>query len=249
MLNLNDVTLCAITSVNVDATIYALKKSMSSVDFGDVIFITDKELISSIDGIRIIKIENIKSGFDYSFFILKNISHLIETKHCLIVQWDGFVLSADHWDDIFLSYDYIGAPWPQFADRNVGNGGFSLRSHRLMAACQDRLFKLGHPEDVTICRDNRDFLENLGMRFPDASVASRFSVERSGACGESFGFHGAFNLIDAVGADVFWDIYKSLDDRTNIWHDIRLIMSQLIARKSGFRRCLRMVYDRIRDMI
>ena len=30
----------------------------------------------------------------------------------LIVQDDGFIINKNLWDEEFLSYDYIGAPWP-----------------------------------------------------------------------------------------------------------------------------------------
>ena len=47
-----------------------------------------------------------------------------KTSHALMIQFDGYVLSGDRFSDNFLSYDYIGAPWPHYQSHKVGNGGF-----------------------------------------------------------------------------------------------------------------------------
>ena len=39
------------------------------------------------------------------------------------------VYQGKKFDDKFLKYDYIGAPW---VNRNVGNGGFSFRNKNIM---------------------------------------------------------------------------------------------------------------------
>ena len=59
----------------------------------------------------------------------------IDTDFCLIIQGDGFVIHPENWTDEFLKYDYIGAPWRNLAHYSfirVGNGGFSLRSKKLL---------------------------------------------------------------------------------------------------------------------
>ena len=52
----------------------------------------------------------------------------------LIIQHDGFILNHKAWDNEFLNYDYIGAPvyWMGNKLIEVGNGGFSLRSKKLL---------------------------------------------------------------------------------------------------------------------
>jgi hypothetical protein len=91
-----------------------------------------------------------------------------------VVQHDGYVLNGGAWTDDFLKYDYIGAPWGGV--NLVGNGGFSLRSRRLLEACS-RMDGEPHPEDDFICRRHRKDLENLGMRFAPKELADRFAVE------------------------------------------------------------------------
>lgn len=147
--------------------------------------------------IRWVKLPRFASVAEYSGFMLRGLRSHIETSHCLIVQWDGFVLDSGRWDDGFLDYDYIGAIWPQFLpDRQVGNGGFSLRSRRLLDALADPAMVLHHPEDLCICHTNRARLEaDHAIRFAPPAIAARFAFERAAPAGPTFGFHGLFNFL------------------------------------------------------
>lgn len=128
------------------------------------------------------------------------------------MQWDGFVRDGTAWSDEFLDYDYIGAPWPQYHDHmNVGNGGFSLRSRKLLAATAN-IDPNGDPEDFVICRTHRVRLENqYGLRFADMDVATRFSYERGESTGLQFGFHGVFNMRAELPAWVFRSLVSGLE--------------------------------------
>ena len=48
---------------------------------------------------------------DYSYYCIYNLTNHIDTSHCLLIQADGFVINPNKWDDSWLEYDYIGAPW------------------------------------------------------------------------------------------------------------------------------------------
>lgn len=245
-LALPDVMLCAATSVNVEATVEAMRHSLALADFGDAILLTDAYLDLTSYGIRVVPIKRIMSAEDYSDFVLTELVKHVSKPHCMLVQWDGFPTHPEVWDRSFLEYDYIGAPWPQFSDGyDVGNGGFSLRSRRLMEACLKPEFKAGHPEDVMVCRVNRPALEGVGIRYATHNVAERFSRERSGEASESFGFHGVFNMIDAIGPDRFWRIYRMLDDRTTIWRDAGSIARMLLPGPRGWQRSFRLIVDRV----
>lgn len=250
LLKLPTVTLCAATSVNVDATLAAIEASCEGIAFGDVILFTDASPVPVPAHVRIVPIEPLRSGADYSAFILQRLASHLRTEHCLVVQWDGFVLEPEQWDGAFLEYDYIGATWPQFDDdHDVGNGGFSLRSKRLLEACADADFVRSHPEDVAICRSNRTFLEErFGIRFGDRDTAARFSFERSRPAQPSFGFHGVFNMIEAVGEDRFWFLYRRLDERSSVARDLGLILRQLRGPRRLSRR-VRMMLDRAGDLL
>ena len=250
-LQLPTVTLCAVTSVNVPATVAAMQESMRHVDFGQCLLLADAEPKPIPSEIRVVPIQKIASGADYSDFLLRQLAQHIETEHCLIVQWDGFVLDASRWHGSFLKYDYIGAAWPQFRDgHDVGNGGFSLRSRKLLEACLDPDFEHAHPEDVAICRTNRNLLEEThGIRFADRATADRFAFERTGPAEPTFGFHGVFNMIRVLGGERFWEIYSALDDRKTAFVDYRKIMSQLGAAPGAAAKRTSLTLDRLRCAI
>jgi len=146
--------------------------------------------------------------------MLQELFHHIATSHALCIQWDGFVLNGGAWEPDFLDYDYIGAVWPQFSDRhNVGNGGFSLRSQRLLRACRSLRFDGSMAEDILICRLCRDELESEGITFAPEAVASRFSFERTRPTGREFGFHGSFNLVRLLAPDDVARLFRSLESR------------------------------------
>lgn len=139
----------------------------------------------------------------YSKYCLEKFWEHFQSSHVMTVHTDGYVLDWDKWDHAFLLYDYIGAPWGINCGHcppkhRVGNGGFSIRSRRLMEKVSE-IYKQELPsyvnEDLFICVQHRDRLEQLGFKFAPIDVAARFSIEAplhdfpSGA-GCSFGFHG-----------------------------------------------------------
>ena len=104
-LALPTVTLCAVSSVNLDATLSALRASLDQIDFAECLLFTDHELRITDPRIQIVRIPRIASACDYSKFMLGELADYVETDHCLIVQWDGFILDARQWKPEFLHYD------------------------------------------------------------------------------------------------------------------------------------------------
>lgn len=248
-LHLPTVTLCAAASVNLTATVAALQRCLDHADFARAILFSDTCPPDLPQGVEWVRVTRMESSSDYSRFVLHQLPLSIQTQHCLIVQWDGFVLDASAWDMGFLEVDYIGAPWPQFDDgHDVGNGGFSLRSKRLMEACAlPGFIDSGEAEDVVIARRNRDFLERqCGMRFADRAQASSFSFERDRTAAHSFGFHGVFNLPDAIGIEGFWEIYTGLDERGTVRTDFWPLLRAVMSGPRGLRRAMRLIVDRWR---
>lgn len=247
-IELPQVTLCAATSVNVTATQVAMAASLFRARCASAILFTDALIEPLCDEINVVKIDRISSTQDYSEFLLSKMPDHVTTSHCLVVQWDGHVRNSEHWRPEFLEYDYIGASWPQFSDgHNVGNGGFSLRSKRLMELCREEGFHAHHPEDMAICRTNRRWLESKGMRFAPKALADLFAAERHGDPQACFGYHGVWNMPRAIGVDGFWNVYQCLDDRSTIWRDFRGIFKEVSRRHRGVRRGSRMLLDRLRS--
>lgn len=245
-LSLPRVTLCAATSVNLAATVRALEASLAQINFAACKLFTDKPLKPDHPGITVVPIAPIDSSDAYSNFLLSQMVDHVETTHCLVAQWDGYVLDAQRWREQFLDYDYIGARWPQFADgHDVGNGGFSLRSRRLMEACRDAQFHAVHPEDIAIGRINRLWLENMGLRFAPTPIADLFATERAGSLETSFGYHGVWHMPRVTGVKTFWKIYLGLDDRGTIRRDFVSILKDLRHGSGGLKRTVRMILDHI----
>lgn len=215
--HLPDVTLLAVTDVALAATARALTLSQRGLEFGDVLLLSDRAPGAGTPA-EWRQIPPIRSRVEYSRFMLRDLAAHLTTGHALCIQWDGYVLDPARWDPAFLDYDYIGAPWPHFTDgMNVGNGGFSLRSRRLIEACA-ALPITEDAEDVAIGRTHRRLLEQrFGLRFAPEEVARRFAFERHAPTGAEFGFHGAFNMIDLVPAaeliSLFGDIEPGLLNR------------------------------------
>ena len=193
-LALPDLTLCCIDTVNHALALRALRLSAARIAFGRTLFITDRAIPGA--GVDIEAIAPLASRDAYSNFVLKDLADYIQTAHVLLVQWDGYVINPDAWRDGFLSNDYIGAKWFWHNDSmRVGNGGFSLRSRRLLIAARDPRVHLTEAEDITICRSFRPLLEaEYGIRFATEADADRFSFEAAYPVGQPFGFHGLFNF-------------------------------------------------------
>lgn len=204
-LHLPEVTLLCVDTAYPDLALYAVERSMERVRFGAAVLVTrpDHGLASLPAGLRVVTEERIRSVADYSLFMLRGTLPYVNTSHCLVVQWDGFVLDPSMWSDQFLRFDYIGPVWPHFRRDGhcIGTGGFSLRSRRLLAALLDERIELFHPEDVCIGRGNRERLERLhGIAFADEATAHRFAVEGMYENPSAFGFHGVHNLLRVLPA-------------------------------------------------
>ena len=105
------------------------------------------------------------------------------------------MLNGKSWQDEFLQYDYIGAPWLYSDGKDVGNGGFSLRSKLLQIfLANDEFIEITHPEDDCICRLYRSYLEKIyGIKFPNDDTADQFAYELRTPIYDTFGFHGRFH--------------------------------------------------------
>jgi hypothetical protein len=194
-LALPDVTLVCVDTRTPELGIAAMQHCLRQIDFGAALLFTDPARLGGAPaGIEALAL-HIDSVPAYSEFMLRGLLPHLHTSHLLVVQWDGYVLDAARWEPDFLQFDYIGAPLRgEPPGRAVGNGGFSLRSRRLLQALQDPAMVVRHPEDICICHDNRARLEAAGMRFAPLALAARFAYERLPPAGPSFGFHGLFNL-------------------------------------------------------
>lgn len=194
MIKLDNVTIICVDTLNYGLAISALKKSLQQVTPARCVLLTNIEL--QVEGIEVIKIDTIKSKNGYSRFMIKELYKHFDTKFVLVIQHDGFILCGESWTDEFLNYDYIGARWcyPS-TERNVGNGGFSLRSHKLQLALgTDDFIEVTEQEDECISRLYGSYLEQThGIKFSPEEIADKFSFELNEPTQNTLGFHGYFH--------------------------------------------------------
>jgi|TARA_B110000438_G_scaffold302011_1_gene358433 hypothetical protein len=209
-IKLTDVTLLAATSIDIDATQIAMKISMHNIEYGAVKLLCSSPPEKKYPDIEYVLIPPLRNLNDYSKIIFQDLHKYFKTSHCLIVQSDSFVLNSELWSKEFLKYDYIGGPWPNKIEINpnlildleknpVGNGGFSLRSHKLAKTTGKINFdSLSFPmksEDVVICYYLYQRMIDSGIRFAPPELAAKFSMENIDKLyGQNensvFGFHG-----------------------------------------------------------
>ncbi len=208
----------------VTESIKALYTCMGFANFKEVKFVTSKDVIDRVgedlleDGIICeepsIPVSSMK---DYSKFMIYHLNEYINTDFAITIQHDGFIINPDAWRDEFLNYDYIGAPWPwreqgfvtPFGEHvSVGNGGFSLRSKKLIelptkvevpfdVVAMNHFYKMfgsvNWNEDGNICVHNRHIFEENGCKFAPVEVAKYFSYESPLDINRGiipFGYHG-----------------------------------------------------------
>ena len=165
-------------------------------------------------GVELVPIPAIRSTDDYSRFMVKSLLAHVHTRFVQVIQWDGHVLNGSAWTNDFLAYDYVGARWWFREDgRNVGNGGFSLRSRRLLEALQDPEIVVNEPEDNVICLTYRALLESrYGIRFAPGPVADRYAFEGAPPTLREFGFHRLFNFPYFHGEASLAQIIEAIPD-------------------------------------
>lgn len=227
MIDLHDVTLCAADSAFVDLTARALRVSQSGCQFGDAILFTD----APVEGpFRTVRINRLASVDDYSRFCLREMVDHIHTPFALVIQWDGFVVNPQAWANAFRKYDYIGAVWhgvfPQGTPL-VGNGGFSLRSRKLLKAVSQLPLVGDLWEDRVICHVHRERLEReFRMRFAPERIADRFSYQYQIPETLPFGFHGIEHLWRHAEPEGIAAIAEQMDvQRTNPGPTLLLIQN------------------------
>lgn len=171
MTTLFDTTLVAIdTTPKAYFAVEAINRSLGEIYPTDVKLLTDNDLLRY--AVKIPKLNGLEA---YSKFCIRDLYRYVDTKYCLLIQYDGYVLFGGAWMDEFLNYDYIGAPFNP--SRTVGNGGFSLRSKRLMEWIAAQNWQDFHPEDSAICVRHAAEISSAGFKFAPYNLAKRFAIE------------------------------------------------------------------------
>lgn len=263
MLDLSAVTLLCVETRGPKLAHFAIQKCTEQARFNRVVLITDltklrnplknplsnqvdkeetTQRVERLNGIEYVQAPPIKTTKDYSNFLLTGLRQYIASSYVLIIQWDSFIIHPELWTDDFLKYDYIGAVWPHHPKTPVGNGGFSLRSVKLLDALISPQLLKRHPEDICICIDNRECLEKeFDIRFAPAAVAEKFAVER-GDWYHAFGFHGFFNFARVLNQEQLSHFLSMLPDEYLGAVDTYDLINDLL--KKGSHKEAKMIYKK-----
>lgn len=192
------IDLVAISTNKVQETIAAIKHSSKNISFNNILLITNKKVEEEFECFLIPKLESV---VDYNNIVL-DINKYIKSEFAMIIQHDGHVLNPNSWDNNFLNFDYIGAPWPNDEKWNqrwhkypneisskiysniqfnrIGNGGFSLRSKKFLeysSQFEKNFLKHGVPEDIFLNIVNYDLSQEFKIKYPSVEIAMKFSYE------------------------------------------------------------------------
>lgn len=212
MLNLNLIEMYCIDGNSSKHDFY--KKIISYINknfkFYKIKYISPKN--PNIDGCDYIKINKINSSEEYSKFIITELANYVEADYVLTTHADGFPINPDIWDDEFLKYDFIGAPWPwKPGNDHLGmgksfNGGFSLRSKKFLNIQKLIQFEYKHiidnegksivywHEDAVVTDVTRQLFLKNNCFYAPYEIAKKFSLElnlpnENNSINEVFGFH------------------------------------------------------------
>jgi hypothetical protein len=139
---------------------------------------------------KLIQLSEIHDVNSWNKAVIYELPKYIETAYCMLIHADGYVINPELWNPEWLSYDYIGAPWPLPGDSysyrdecgglvRVGNS-VSLRSKKLMeyiATFPWRPFYGNTHEDGFISCHHRKDAEAQGFKYAPLEVAVHFSKE------------------------------------------------------------------------
>ena len=212
MRSLNNVEIISINTTDPHRSVGALRHSCTDIHFHNVKLLSHTRPNNISNDIQYIEIPKFTTRNEYSKFCLFDLFNYITSDYVLMIHSDGFIINPNMWSDEFLEYDYIGAPWPKRvmkewnSTNRVGNGGFCLRSKRLI----DYLPKISHSwETISKQKFNEDYVNEDAFistneillhkfKFAPIELAMRFSyelpIEEHSSCNydltKFFGFHG-----------------------------------------------------------
>ena len=233
-------TVVTIGTTNHELMEHSLTTTLNAVDCEEVIVFSDKNILDYGTYIPI------KANFDiddYNLFCLKSLSAFIKTEFVMIVQYDGMAVHKSMWDDDFYNYDIIGAPWPErFSwikqDERVGNGGFCIRSAKLLDALKDYAIRTYYDirfknEDAVISQGFNSYLQQqYNIKYAPVELANKFSHEWCNDSGKTLGFHGVWNVPLYFNEEITRTYMKKLNK--NSWYSDQYDMFIYNCVKMGY---------------
>lgn len=191
--NILNVDLISINCVDAYQSAAAINYCQKFFNFGKSILVTHQNI--DADNIELHLLNEKLDWNQYNDIVLNLIEHT-DNDYVLLIQDDGHIVNPNLWDDDYLNYDYIGAPWPSeeswiklqhesqkdymreiFPQNRVGNGGFCLRSRKFLEFSSQFHSCDGLGEDSFLCtRKYKEAIE-YGIKFAPFELAVKFAYE------------------------------------------------------------------------
>ena len=192
--DLRNIDLVSINCVNPHESVMAMRHCSKHFDFGKMI------LVSHItphdcEGVDLFLLDQKLDWNLYNDMCLK-LNMFSDNEYVMVIQDDGHIINPDKWDDKFLDFDYIGAPWVSepdwiemqnpnsiehinrvFPKNRVGNGGFSLRSKKFLQYSSQFDTTGEYGEDCFLCTVKYEKAIEDGIKFAPFDLAVKFSYE------------------------------------------------------------------------
>lgn len=228
-LQLPTVTLLMVDCVSPYKAAKVLDHCKSLCDFGVVKFLTSAD----IEHENLVKIQPLTSLVQYSIFMLSKSHEYVETSHVLTVQCDGWILNPQSFKQEWLELDFIGGLFMQTDE--VGSGGFSLRSKRIMQDVSKTIPNWdGTPDHANQIQHQVGLYEDGVLSISKFAKGYKIATPEQGAdfsqAGNrnpnyfreySFGYHRTWQVIDfktgrVDSSDTTKDIHISYDAQIDL---------------------------------
>ena len=215
-LKLPDVTLVMMDCTCPELAFMAVVDTLGLIEPAETLILSDTDL--GVLNTRWVAVSPFRSIQDYCEYLWYELPYLVHTKFFLNIQWDGWVVDPGMWDDEYLQYDFIGAPW-WYDEHNVGNGT-GIRSTKLMRFLGKHrdLLPVYGKEDELLGRVYRPILEHQGFAWAPEKLASKFSMEctRPSVTSKHFMFHDSFNFPAMLSAEKYEQRLKLMQENPYI---------------------------------
>lgn len=244
------ISLIIVDNLQHDLARFSIEQTIKNVECKEIIIFSDKNFYPCT---KFVPIKKNITVYDYSDIILNHLWLFLETDFALITQFDGMAVDKTKWSDDFLNYDYIGAPWQhEYNGNRVGNGGFSLRSKKLIEALRDTKIQLGgaskNLEDSAICAEFKTYLEEkYNIQYAPLELAEKFAHELSDR-NDTLGFHGIWNTARYFDYQQLEYLIENMP--SHIWKsDWKYKLFFELLAKRGFKNLINLSIEKIKSAL
>ena len=171
-----------------------------------------KKMNTRIINIVNLNVDNLNSQTYSDLFLTESFYNYIPTETFLVFQTDSMILKENKENiNLFLEYDYVGAPW--IWNNAVGNGGLSLRKKSKMLEILHSKGYLPNINEDIFFSHNIDAKINYNV--PDYTKAKMFSVETL-FYDSPFGVHNCWIHLNKANLDFLTIKYPDIKKLINL---------------------------------